>query len=92
MKVIELERNADGKLPAFAWPGGYPIYYLDRDCSVLCADCATKSLDDVDELDSFRPTDADVYYEGPTMQCENCNADIQSAYGDPNETEEVEGE
>lgn len=46
MNISKLTRTSDNKLPAYAWPGGYPIIYIDRDCSVLCADCATKALDD----------------------------------------------
>lgn len=88
MRIKDLERNSDGQLPAFAWPGGYPIIYLDKDCSTLCAKCATRSLDDADELPNFKPVAFDVYYEGPTLQCEQCNVDIESAYGDPSEEKE----
>jgi hypothetical protein len=77
-----LDEN-NGELPAYAWPGGYPIYYLDGDNSCLCAACATKSASDPDEVPQFKPVAFDVYYEGPTMQCDSCNADIESAYGDP---------
>lgn len=72
-----------GNLPAYAWPGGYPVIYLDREDSTLCATCATKSLNDPDEVPQFKPVAAAVYYEGPTIQCDECNTDIASAYGDP---------
>lgn len=85
MRVADLERTSKNKLPAYAWPGGYPIIYIDRDCSVLCADCATKSLDDPDEIPAFKPVDCDVFYEGPSEFCAQCNTEIESAYGDPNE-------
>ena len=88
MKVKTIERDSDGQLPSFAWPGGYPIYYIVKDCSALCAKCATRSLDDPDEVPSFKPTDGDVYWEGPTMQCDQCNAGIESAYGDPEENKD----
>ncbi len=91
MKVKDMTRDSDGKLPAFAWPGGYTIIYLDRDNSILCADCATKSLDDVDEIPQFKPVCSDTYDEGPTLQCDQCNCDLESSYGDPDaETEETE--
>lgn len=82
-QIEELLANHDNTLPPYAWPGGYPLIYLDKDNSVLCADCATKSALDPDELESFKPCAYDVYYEGPTIHCENCNAEIESAYGDP---------
>jgi hypothetical protein len=85
MYLTNLERDSDGQLPAFAWPGGYPIIYIDKDGSTLCAKCATKSLDDPDEVPQFKPVACDVYYEGPIVQCEQCNVDIESAYGDPSE-------
>ena len=41
-----------------------------------------------DKVDLFRyksdlPTMCAPYYEGPTMFCNECNAEIGSAYGDP---------
>ena len=81
------ERNTDGKLPAYAWPGCYPILYLDQENSVLCAACATNSLDDPDEVPQFRPVACDVYYEGEPETCTQCGTEIESAYGDPNEEE-----
>jgi len=83
MKVTEIKRDSDGKLPSFAWPGGYPMFYLDRENSELCADCATKSLDDKDEVPQFKPKYGDIHWEGPSLFCSQCNAEIESAYGDP---------
>lgn len=88
MKIKDLERNSDGQLPGFAWPGGYPIYYLDRENSTLCAKCATKSLDDEDGNEGFKPCAFGIHYEGAPIQCEDCNTLIESAYGDPSEEKE----
>lgn len=71
--------NKNGKLPAWAWPGGYPLMYLDSGNFVLCAECASK-----DDSAAERVTYT-LYFEGPTIYCEYCNTDIQSAYGDPEE-------
>lgn len=75
------ESTPDGTLPAFAWPGGYPLIYITADGSTICPDCANW------EGETWNPEQAaiagDVYWEGPTIQCEDCNADIESAYGDP---------
>lgn len=69
----------NGKLPALAWPGGYPIYYYTDDGSMLCPDCA----EDDEEV-----VTGDVYYEGPEMECDgNCGKILKSAYGDPEEKE-----
>lgn len=48
---------------------------------MLCASCATKSHEDDDELDQFKPVASDIHWEGDALQCEQCNAQIDSAYG-----------
>lgn len=30
-------RLSDGTLPAYAWPGGYPILYMAKDNGILCS-------------------------------------------------------
>lgn len=59
------------KLPAYAWPGGYPILYATDEGCVLCHKCATS--DDA----HF------IHYEGEPLHCEECNKITDSAYGLP---------
>jgi hypothetical protein len=73
-----LPMNDDGRLQAFCWPGGYPLYYVDGDNSVLCPDCATEALQDEDER--CRPCDVDVNYEDMDLYCEACSEQIDAAY------------
>lgn len=81
---------------AFAWPGGYPLYYLTQDCAVLCPDCVNR---EIHLIHSARPVrdkrgrlersadpqwnvvGFDVNWEDADCQCENCNGRIESAYG-----------
>lgn len=35
-------KDNDGTYPSYAWPGGYPIYYVDNDNNVLCPTCASR--------------------------------------------------
>lgn len=71
-----LTLQADGLYPAFV-DGGYPvIYYTESGCTV-CNKCAS----DYDNSDPA--TGADIYYEGPVAQCDDCGCLIESAYGDP---------
>lgn len=74
---LEALRDATGQLPASA-DGGYPLFYLDSENSVLCASCATASLAD-DELPQFRPIDYGINYEGELF-CAQCSAIIPAAY------------
>ena len=37
---MKIYRESTGALPAYAWPGGYPFYYLDANNDVLCPACA----------------------------------------------------
>ncbi len=63
--------------------GGYPVLYFTA-CIEICADCANKDESQISDL----VTGCEVYYEGPTIQCEDCGKDIESAYGDPDEDED----
>jgi hypothetical protein len=75
------ERDTDGKLPAYAWPGGYTLVYYAEDGSTYCADCASQT-------DAEPPIVAcDTYDEGPALYCDGCNAVLESSYGDPDEEE-----
>ena len=73
-------RDSKGNLPAFAWPGGYPVVYIAKDNGILCPKCANDYTPEREQLESVAYF---VHYEGPTEQCEHCNALIDSAYGVP---------
>ena len=81
------------KAASYAWPGGYPIIYITNDGDVACADCcngqngAEFRVKDSDAIrgDGWAIDAADCYYEGPTIPCCHCGAEIDSAYGDPEE-------
>jgi len=77
-------------LPSYAWPGGYPLVYVDEYNNELCPDCANDFVrelaneTDPDERDMVtRVTEWYIYHEGPSMCCDECNAEIESAYGNP---------
>lgn len=85
--IINTMKDESGKLIHYTWPGGYQVFYIDNNKGLLCPECAQKSLDDPDELPDLKPIAGDVYYEGPTIYCDQCNRAIESAYGDPNEAD-----
>jgi hypothetical protein len=87
-KTQELPRNDDGTLVEFAWPGGYPVYYVVEDSGILCPNCARMS--EREELglqhddDTFDPqwhiVAADINYEDDSLYCDHCGERIESAY------------
>lgn len=88
-RFIGMEVNRE-PLPSFAWPGGYPIAYLCGDGECMCPKCVNDNIALV--ADACRNNDTrcgwcvvhgDVLWEGPPIICANCNAPIESAYGDP---------
>jgi hypothetical protein len=82
--------DADEPWPAYAWPGGYPIVYVMNDGEVLCADCMNGQDESVHfggESDDWQVIGADVFYEGADDNCAHCGQTIESAYGDPEESD-----
>lgn len=74
-----LPRDDDGQLSAYAWPGGYPIYYLDYDNSLICAECARRSDQNPEEITRFKPREYGIFEEDGYMVCENCGQVIGTA-------------
>lgn len=69
--------------PKWAWPGGYPIYYVTADWGILCADCANENMHLTLDGDSqWRIECIEVNYEDNELWCDNCNCQIESAYGE----------
>jgi hypothetical protein len=76
---------------SYAFPGGYPIYYLAKDCGVLCPECAG-----LPECAQASPDDSQWYligaecnYENPALSCDHCGKRIESAYCEEAEEQEA---
>lgn len=76
---LGLERDADGQLPSYAWPGGYPLFYLDKRGNVYCPSCASQVTCDY-YTDSIEACDAN--YEDTDLYCDGCSTRIESAYAE----------
>lgn len=84
-----MTRNEDGSLPAYAWPGGYPIFYVCQDGGTLCPACANggngsiayigKSPDGIDDA-QWRIVGQEVNYEDDSLFCDHCKAKVDAAY------------
>ena len=83
----ELREGHGGQLPAYAWPGGYPLFYLCADGACLCPACVNDASNDAgphrDDDASWRIVAYDTHDEGPPIVCAHCNGAIFSSYGDP---------
>lgn len=70
----------------FAWPGGYPLYFLTSDGDVLCHDCAYKKRGSIIHAihggwgDGWRVVCMGVNYEDPECECDHCGERIEPAY------------
>ncbi len=86
MDIQKLREDNNGELPAYAWPGGYPIYYLTADNGVLCPECANcaecRQADIYPDDEQWRIVAQHVNYEDSSLPCDNCENRIQSAYAD----------
>ncbi len=81
--MSRLYRDDNGLLPAYAWPGGYPMFYLVADNGILCPECANvEGSEDTDDS-QWKLVAADIHWEGPVILCDHCGQEIESAYGDP---------
>lgn len=74
--VARYREDFGGKLPTFSFPGAYPMVYATADDRIICPDCAS------DPGDGVTVVGAAVHEEGPAIQCEECGALIESAYGE----------
>lgn len=86
--------DESGKRSAYAWPGGYPLFYVCKDGGVLCPACANlpESLTATATDPDWFVTGCDANYEDDSLSCDHCSSPIESAYGpDDDDTDEPEG-
>jgi len=53
--------------------------YMTDFGNILCADCATETMQD--EYETVE--DGFLHYEGDSLFCDECNVEVESAYGVP---------
>jgi uncharacterized Zn finger protein (UPF0148 family) len=77
MAKVTDDIKTEGKLPVYAWPGGYPLYYITKKGEVLCPNCANETPEEVDEYE--------VNWEDTNIFCDGCDKQIERAYNNPEE-------
>lgn len=76
--------------------GSYPVHGYFRDGGEVCHACVMDATNPIHEgcPENGRCSEADpqwcffgadVYWEGPELECSHCGAKLESAYGDPAE-------
>ena len=72
----------------YAWPGGYPCYFITSDGAALSFDAARKERRNILESiatrsnDGWRVVGLDINWEDTELYCDHTNNKIQSAYGE----------
>ena len=82
-----LELRATLRAGAYAWPGGYPMYFIASDGAALSfetvraeyAQCARSTRDKA--RDGWQIVACDINYEDAELTCEHSGLPIGSAYG-----------
>lgn len=74
---------------AYAWPGGYPIYFITSDGDALSfktvkeeRDIIAEAIDDDDNSGGWRVVAADINWEDDQLYDDHSGELIESAYGD----------
>lgn len=72
----------------YAWPGGYPLFFVCDDGGALCFECAHAERRQILESiayalrDGWRVSAVMVNWEDETLCCDHCSQRIASAYGE----------
>jgi len=76
-KLQKLANENNGELPHVAWPGLYPMFYIDDQGNTLCPKCANKH-------DEYSGTiiEYTINWEDENLYCDDCSEKIESAYGE----------
>lgn len=86
--TVEEFRKALERGP-YAWPGGYPLYFITNDGEALSFKAAQENahrictaIEDKDNTGGWRVVAVDVNWEDTDLYCAHSNEKIESAYGD----------
>lgn len=74
----------------YAWPGGYPIYFITEDGEALSFQAAQENAGLIRDAiiagpglcDEWRVVAADINWENTTLNCAHLGTRIPSAYGE----------
>lgn len=82
---------------AYAWPGGYPLYFIAQDGEALSFDSVRENWREIVSAFCFAPArdwrviGCEINYEDGALYCAHSGKRIASAYAE-DEAEDLEGE
>jgi hypothetical protein len=88
MTLAEIKGRLRSSPSGFAWPGGYPMFWITREGDALCWSCVRKEWRQVvwdflrNASTGWRVEACDINYEDPELCCSHCNERIESAYAE----------
>lgn len=83
LKTDRLQR-VDTELPYYAWPGGYPLFYITKDAGCLCPKCTNDNIELLSDKDDpqWYIIGSEINWEDTSLYCDHCNKIIESAYSE----------
>ncbi len=78
------EMKEKGAYDYYVFPGGYPLFYITKDYSVLCSKCCNENKELLnDENDpQWYVIAYEVNWGDGELYCDHCYEKIESAYED----------
>ncbi len=83
--TLEQYRKAIHSGP-YAWPGGYPLYFVTSDGAALCFKCAKNERREIiwaianNCSNGWKCEGIDVNWEDTDLHCDHCSKPIETAY------------
>lgn len=80
--------NAQLYAGAWAWPGGYPVYFITADCESMSFDYAKENAELIRNAiaenigDQWQIIGCEVNWENASLYCCGSNKRIESAYAE----------
>lgn len=88
MNKYTIEQFKDDLSQPYAWPGGYPRYFITSDGAALsfkaAEDNQTLIIDAIDNKsnDGWQVVGCDINWEDSSLYCDHTGERIESAYAD----------
>lgn len=86
--ISDFRKAYNQGLNKYAWPGGYPTFWIMSDGGCVSFDCAKSERRQMLESlaskanDGWRPVALEINWEDPDLYCDHTGKRIESAYAE----------